>query len=83
MQRNKVFGFDPTEKCVFVFLFEKNKKVLSLFVEYITDENFTTIKQDLAMYGLFWDSGSTTEEIIDLFGFNPTFKRLNLKAWTE
>lgn len=83
MQRDKFFGFDPTERMAFVFLFEKDDKVLSLFVEYITDENLTIIKQDLAMYGLFWDSGSKTEEIISLFGSNPTFKNLNLKAWTE
>ena len=83
MQRDKFFGFDPAKKWAFVFLFEKNDKVLSLFVEYTTDENLTIIKQDLAMYALFWDSGSTIEEVIDLFNFNPTFKNLNLKGWTE
>jgi len=83
MQRDKFFGFDPEKKWAFVFLFEKNDKVLSLFVEYVTDEDLETVKHDLAIYGLFWDSSSTIEEIIDLFGFNPNFKNRNLKAWTE
>lgn len=83
MQRDKFFGLDPTENCAFVFLFEKKDKVLSLFVEYSTDEDLDAVKHDLTMYGLFWDSGSTIEDIIDLFGFNPTVKKRNLKAWTE
>ncbi|WP_266096833.1 hypothetical protein [Acinetobacter pollinis] len=41
------------------------------------------VKQDLAIYGLFWDSGSIVEEMISLFNINPVFKKLSLKTWAE
>jgi len=83
MKRDKFFGFDATKKCAFVFLFENNQKRLSLFIEYENEENFEVVKQDLAIYGLFWDSGSIVEEMISLFNINPVFKKLSLKTWAE
>ena len=67
---------------VFIFLLENNDKKLSLFIEYTNEENLKLAKQDLGLYGLFWGSDSTVEEMINLFDINPS-KRLGLKTWYE
>jgi hypothetical protein len=80
MNRDKFFGFDPDAKCVFVFLFENNDKKLSLFIEYSNDENSKLAKQELGLYGMFWSSENTVEEMITLFEINRS-KKLGLKTW--
>lgn len=82
MSRDNFFGFDAEKKLVFVFLLENDDKKLSLFIEYTNEENCKLAKQDLGLYGLFWDSDSTVEEMISLFDINPS-KRLGLKTWYE
>ena len=83
MQRKTFFGFDPNIKQVFVFLFENNRKVLSLFIEYLDEETLKISKQDLGLYGLFWESGSSIEEIISLFKVNLSIRQPPLKRWHE
>ena len=82
MNRDKFFGIDDEKKWVFVFLLEGHDKKLSLFIEYTSEENLKLAKQDLGLYELFWGSGSTIEEMINLFEINPS-KRLGLKTWYE
>ena len=62
----------------FYFLLENNDKKLSLFIEYTNEENLELAKQDLALYGMFWDTGSIVESIINSFDINPS-KKLGLK----
>ena len=83
MQRKTFFGFDPNIKQVFVFLFENNQKVLSLFIEYLDEETLKNSKQDLGLYSLFWESGSSIEEIISLFKVNLSTQKPPLKRWHE
>ena len=64
------------------FLLENNDKKLSLFIEYTNEENLELAKQDLALYGMFWDTGSIVESIINSFDLNPS-KKLGLKTWYE
>ena len=64
------------------FLLENNDKKLSLFIEYTNEENLELAKQDLALYGMFWDTGSIVESIINSFDINPS-KKLGLKTWYE
>ena len=66
----------------FYFLLENNDKKLSLFIEYTNEENLELAKQDLALYGMFWDTGSIVESIINSFDINPS-KKLGLKTWYE
>ena len=66
MNRHTFFGFDPTCKCVFVFLFENSEKQLSLFVEYLDDETLKFAQQDLSLYELFWESGTSLKSMIIL-----------------
>ena len=56
------------------FLLENNDKKLSLFIEYTNEENLELAKQDLALYGMFWDTGSIVESIINSFDINPSKK---------
>ena len=56
----------------FLFLLENNDKKLSLFIEYTNEENLELAKQDLALYGMFWDTGSIVESIINSFDINPS-----------
>ena len=51
----------------FLFLLENNDKKVSLFIEYTNEENLELAKQDLALYGMFWDTGSIVESIINSF----------------
>ena len=67
MQRSTFFGFDPKVKKVFVFLFEGDYKKLSLFIEYTDEKSLKSAKQDIGLYGLFWESGATVENTISLF----------------
>ena len=46
------------------------------------EENLELAKQDLALYGMFWDTGSIVESIINSFDINPS-KKLGLKTWYE
>ena len=82
MNRDKFFGIDAKKQWVFVFLLENNDKKLSLFIEYTNEENLELAKQDLVLYGIFWDTGSTVEAIINSFDINPS-KKLGLKTWYE
>ena len=71
MNRDKFFGIDAKNNG-FLFLLENNDKKLSLFIEYTNEENLELAKQDLALYGIFWDTGSTVEAIINSFDINPS-----------
>ena len=82
MNREKLFGIDHKKQWVFIFLLENNDKKLSLFIEYTNEENLELAKQDLALYGIFWDTGSTVEAIINSFDIIPS-KKLGLKTWYE
>ena len=82
MNREKLFGLDHKKQWVFIFLLENNDKNLSLFIEYTNEENLELAKQDLALYGMFWDTGSIVESIINSFDINPS-KKLGLKTWYE
>ena len=82
MNREKLFGIDHKKQWVFIFLLENNDKKLSLFIEYTNEENLELAKQDLALYGMFWDTGSIVESIINSFDINPS-KKLGLKTWYE
>ena len=82
MNREKLFGIDHKKQWVFIFLSENNDKKLSLFIEYTNEENLELAKQDLALYGMFWDTGSIVESIINSFDINPS-KKLGLKTWYE
>ena len=83
MNREKLFGIDHKKQWVFIFLLENNDKKLSLFIEYTNEENLELAKQDLALYGMFWDTGSIVESIINSFDINPSKKKLGLKTWYE
>ena len=72
MNREKLFGIDHKKQWVFIFLLENNDKKLSLFIEYTNEENLELAKQDLALYGMFWDTGSIVESIINSFDINPS-----------
>ena len=75
MNREKLFGIDhKKQQWVFIFLLENNDKKLSLFIEYTNEENLELAKQDLALYGMFWDTGSIVESIINSFDLNPSKK---------
>ena len=74
MNREKLFGIDHKKQWVFIFLLENNDKKLSLFIEYTKEENLELAKQDLALYGMFWDTGSIVESIINSFDINPSKK---------
>ena len=50
----------------FCFLFENSKKQLSLFVEYLDDETLKFAQQDLSLYELFWESGTSLKSMIIL-----------------
>ena len=82
MNREKLFGIDHKKQWVFIFLLENNDKKLSLFIEYTNEENLELAKQDLALYGMFWDTGSIVESIINSFDINLS-KKLGLKTWYE
>lgn len=82
MNREKFFGIDAKKQWVFVFLSENHDKKLSLFIEYTNEENLELAKEDLGLYGIFWDTGSSVEAIINLFDINPS-KKLGLKTWYE
>ena len=82
MNREKLFGIDHKKQWVFIFLLENNDKKLSLFIEYTNEENLELAKQVLALYGMFWDTGSIVESIINSFDINPS-KKLGLKTWYE
>ena len=71
MNREKLFGIDHKNNG-FLFLLENNDKKLSLFIEYTNEENLELAKQDLALYGMFWDTGSIVESIINSFDINPS-----------
>ena len=82
MNREKLFGIDHKKQWVFIFLLENNDKKLSLFIEYTNEENLELAKQDLALYGMFWDTASSVQPIINSFDINPS-KKLGLKTCYE
>ena len=82
MNREKLFGIDHKKQWVFIFLLENNDKKLSLFIEYTNEENLELSKHDIVLYGMFWDTGSIVESIINSFDINPS-KKLGLKTWYE
>lgn len=45
MKRDKFLGHDQNEKTVFVFLFERNKKKISLFIQYEDEKDLDYAKQ--------------------------------------
>ena len=74
MQRSTFFGFDPKVRQVFIFLFENDDKKLSLFIEYTDEESLKAAKQDIGLYGFFWESGTSIEDIISLFDRKPSIE---------
>lgn len=83
MMRDNVFGFDPTVNRVFVFLFEHNSKVLSLFIEYVDEKTKSLAKDELALFAIFWDTGATPEALINMFNASDKLKKINARKWVE
>lgn len=83
MNRDKFFGVDDSVKWVFAFLYDKNQKKLSFFIEYSNDEELNVAKRTLSLYGFFWDTGSTEEDLITTFMSDPSVAKKGLKNWFE
>lgn len=83
MKRDKILGFDPTEKIVFAFLYEGDQKVLSLFARYTNESILETIQHCLALNALFWEQGAALMDIKQLFEENFKLKELEVELWTE
>ena len=83
MKRDKILGFDPTEKIVFAFLYEEDYKVLSLFARYTNESIQQTIQRSIALNALFWEQGATLADIKTLFEEDPELRKLNVERWTE
>ena len=64
MNREKLFGIDHKKQWVFIFLLENNDKKLSLFIEYTNEENLELAKQDLALYGMFWEQVQLLNQLL-------------------
>lgn len=83
MHRDKFLGFDPVENLVFVFFFEENQKKFSFFIQYSNDKELDSAKSILAVYCLFWDTGSSSQNLITMFNSDPSLKELGLKSNVE
>jgi len=53
MKRDKFLGHDQNEKTVFVFLFERNKKKISLFIQYEDEKHLEYAQQLIMLYSFF------------------------------
>ena len=83
MKRDKILGFDPREKIVFAFLYEKDQKALSLFARYTTESTQQEIQHSLALNALFWEQGAALMDIKQLFEEDFKLKELKVELWTE
>lgn len=83
MNRDKFFGMDASVKLVFSFLYDNNQKKISFFIEYSNDEELEVAKKTLSLYGFFWDTGSTADDLISTFMSDPSVTKLGLKNWFE
>lgn len=81
MKRDKFLGHDLTEKTVFVFLFERNRKKLSLFIQYQDENDLEYAQQLIMIYTIFWENGSPMSEIIEGFETDPNRQSSILKLW--
>ncbi|WP_298145843.1 hypothetical protein [uncultured Acinetobacter sp.] len=81
MKRDKFLGQDPTEKIVFVFFFERNRKKISLFVQYENDTDLEYAQQLIMIYTIFWENGSPLKDIIENFENDPNRQNSVLKLW--
>lgn len=81
MKRDKFLGHDQNEKTVFVFLFERNKKKISLFIQYEDEKDLDYAKQLIMLYAIFWESGSPLADLIAGFESDPNRQTTTFKLW--
>ena len=81
MKRYKFLGQDQNEKTIFVFLFERNRKKISLFIQYEDEKEIEYAKQLIMLYAIFWESGSPLTDLIAGFESDPNRQTSKLKLW--
>ncbi|WP_407411920.1 hypothetical protein [Acinetobacter sp.] len=81
MKRDKFLGQDQNEKTIFVFLFERNRKKISLFIQYEDEKEIEYAKQLIMLYAIFWESGSTLADLIAGFESDPNRQTTTFKLW--
>ena len=81
MKRDKFLGQDPNERIVFVFLFERNRKRISLFIQYENDADLQYAQQLIMIYTIFWENSSPLKDIIENFEKDPNRQSSVLKLW--
>lgn len=81
MKRDKFLGQDQNEKTIFVFLFERNRKKISLFIQYEDEKEIEYAKQLIMLYAIFWESGSPLTDLIAGFESDPNCQTSKLKLW--
>jgi len=83
LKRDKILGFDPREKIVFAFLYEKDQKALSLFARCSNESTQQAIQHCMALNALFWEQGAALMDIKQLFEEDFKLKELKVEHWTE
>ncbi|TCB50067.1 hypothetical protein E0H80_09540 [Acinetobacter sp. ANC 4779] len=83
MKRDGFLGQDPERKIIFAFLFSKNQKVLSLFIQYSDENTLQIAKQTIALHIIFWHSGGSAAHLKEVFEHDPSLVSSGMKFWTE
>ena len=81
MKRDRFLGNDQNEKTVFVFLFERNRKKISLFIQYEDEKDLDYAQQLIMLYAIFWESGSPLADLIAGFETDPNRQTTTFKLW--
>lgn len=81
MKRDKFLGQDPAEKIVFAFFFERNRKKISLFVQYENDTDIEYAQRLIMIYTIFWESGLPLKDIVENFENDPNRQNSVVKLW--
>jgi hypothetical protein len=83
MKRSEFLGQDPEQKIIFAFLFNRNQKIISLFIKYSDEKTLEIAKQTIALHLIFWHSGVSVADLKEVFEKDPCLVNSDMEFWTE
>jgi hypothetical protein len=83
MKRSEFLGQDPEQKIIFAFLFNRNQKIISLFIKYSDEKTLEIAKQTIALHLIFWHSGVSVADLKEVFEKDPGLVNSGMEFWTE